>query len=161
LPDVPIAAPSIERPKQADHGDFSTNIAMIIAAAVEQATGEKANPQQIAQSIVSNIPVDGLIGAVELARLGFINIRLAEGWLQTQVWAIIDAGDTLGSIDRGVGQRWQVEFVSANPTGPLHYGGARNAMLGDALASVLTADGQYDQFRYDLRRQCLWSEQPF
>ena len=147
LPDVPIAPPAIERPKQAEHGDFSTNIALITASAVKQATGEKANPRQIAQSIVSHIPVDGLIGAVELAGPGFINIRLAEGWLQTHVRGIIDAGDSLGSIDRGAGQRWQVEFVSANPTGPLHYGGARNAVLGDSLASVLTAAG------YEVQRE--------
>ncbi|MGB5047785.1 MAG: arginine--tRNA ligase [Caldilineaceae bacterium] len=147
LPDVPIAAPAIERPKQADHGDFSTNIALITAAAVKQATGEKANPRQIAQAIVGHISVDGLIGAVELAGPGFINIRLAEDWLQTQVRAIIDAGKSLGNINRGAGQRWQVEFVSANPTGPLHYGGARNAVLGDALASVLTAAG------YDVQRE--------
>jgi arginyl-tRNA synthetase len=147
LPDVPIAPPAIERPKQPEHGDFSTNIALITAAAVKQATGEKANPRQIAQAIVSHIPVDGLIGAVELAGPGFINIRLSEGWLQTQVRAIIDAGDTLGRIDRGVGQRWQVEFVSANPTGPLHYGGARNAVLGDSLASVLEAAG------YEVQRE--------
>ncbi len=141
LPDVPIAPPAIERPKQAEHGDFSTNIALVTTAAVKQATGEKANPRQIAQAIVGHIPVDGLVGAVELAGPGFINIRLSQQFLQTQVRAIIDAGDTLGSIDRGAGQRWQVEFVSANPTGPLHYGGARNAVLGDALASVLTAAG--------------------
>ena len=147
LPDVPIAPPAIERPKQAEHGDFSTNIALITASAVKQATGEKANPRQIAQSIVSHIPVDGLIGAVELAGPGFINIRLAEGWLQTHVRGIIDAGDRLGRIDRGAGQRWQVEFVSANPTGPLHYGGARNAVLGDSLASVLTAAG------YEVQRE--------
>lgn len=147
LPDVPIAAPSIERPKQAEHGDFSTNIALITASAVKQATGEKANPRQIAQAIVSHIPVDGLISAVELAGPGFINIRLSEPWLQSQVRAIIDAGGSLGRIDRGAGQRWQVEFVSANPTGPLHYGGARNAVLGDALASVLEAAG------YEVQRE--------
>lgn len=147
LPDVPIAAPSIERPKQAEHGDFSTNIALITASAVKQATGEKANPRQIAQAIVSHIPVDGLICAVELAGPGFINIRLSEPWLQSQVRAIIDAGGSLGRIDRGAGQRWQVEFVSANPTGPLHYGGARNAVLGDALASVLEAAG------YEVQRE--------
>jgi len=163
LPDVPIAAPSIERPKQAEHGDFSTNIALITAAAVKQATGEKTNPRQIAQSIVAHIPLrqgfdrlnlpaqdtalDGLIGGVELAGPGFINIRLAERWLQEQVRGIIDAGENLGRINRGGGARWQVEFVSANPTGPLHYGGARNAVLGDALASVLSAAG------YDVQRE--------
>lgn len=148
LPDVPIAAPAIERPKQAEHGDFSTNIALMTAAAVKQATGEKTNPRQIAQAIAGHIPVDGLIGAVELAGPGFINIRLAESWLQAQVRAVIDAGDSYGTIDRGAGQRWQVEFVSANPTGPLHYGGARNAVLGDALASVLEAAGYEVQREY-------------
>ncbi len=147
LPNIPIASPAIERPKQADHGDFSTNIALITAAAVKKETGDKVNPRQIAQAIVGHIPVDGLIGAVELAGPGFINIRLAERWLQHHVRAIIDAGDTFGNINRGDGARWQVEFVSANPTGPLHYGGARNAVLGDSLASVLEAAG------YDVQRE--------
>lgn len=148
LPGVPIAAPNIERPKQPEHGDFSTNIALITAAAVKQATGEKTNPRQIAQAIAGHIPVDGLIGAVELAGPGFINIRLAESWLQDQVRAVIDAGHSYGNIDRGAGQRWQVEYVSANPTGPLHYGGARNAVLGDALANVLEAAGYEVQREY-------------
>jgi len=147
LPDVSMAAPEMARPNQAEHGDFSTNIALITASAVKKATGERANSRQIAQSIVDHVPQNGLIGAVELAGPGFINIRLSERWLQGQVRAIIDAGDSLGCIERGTGQRWQVEFVSANPTGPLHYGGARNAVLGDALASVLEAAG------YDVERE--------
>lgn len=141
LPPVAIETPAIERPKQAEHGDFSTNIALVTAAAVKKATGEKANPRQIAQAIVEHIPLSGLVGAVELAGPGFINIRLSEGWLQQQVPVIIHAGAELGRIQRGAGQKWQVEYVSANPTGPLHYGGARNAVLGDTLANVLDAAG--------------------
>jgi arginyl-tRNA synthetase len=82
-----------------------------------------------------------LLGATELAGPGFINLRLADQWLQEQVVATIQAGDSVGNIARGHGQRWQVEYVSANPTGPVHYGGARNGVLGDALANVLEAAG--------------------
>ena len=87
------------------------------------------------------------MGAVELAGPGFINVRLADGWLQEQVLAVLQAGDAYGNLGRGKGRRWQVEHVSANPTGPIHYGGAKqpeyrmtgpmgadiDAILGDEL----------------------------
>jgi arginyl-tRNA synthetase len=147
LPPLSVAAPEISRPNRPEHGDFSTNIAMVVAAAVKKETGEKANPRQIADAIVAHIPLNGLIGAVELAGPGFINLRLSEDWLQQQVKTIIEAGQSFGAIERGKGQRWQVEYVSANPTGPLHFGGARNAVLGDTLANVLEAAG------YDVQRE--------
>lgn len=140
LPAFDLPPIEIQRPKQADHGDYSTNVAMVAAAAVRK-SGGNANPRQIAQAIVDHLPVGDLIGAVELAGPGFINIRLADGWLQQQVHAVLDAGADFGNLTRGVGQHWQVEFVSANPTGPIHYGGARNAVLGDTLANVLEAAG--------------------
>jgi arginyl-tRNA synthetase len=148
LPAVSTAAPEMLRPNRPEHGDYSTNIAMVLAAAVKKETGEKANPRQIAQTIADRIPKDGLIGGVELAGPGFINLRLSEEWLQQQVKAIIAAGETFGNIERGAGQRWQVEFVSANPTGPLHFGGARNAVLGDAISNVLEAAGYEVQREY-------------
>ncbi|MBX3000531.1 MAG: arginine--tRNA ligase [Caldilineaceae bacterium] len=148
LPAVSAAAPEMLRPNRPEHGDYSTNIAMVLAAAVKKETGEKANPRQIAQTIADRIPKNGLIGAVELAGPGFINLRLAESWLQQQVKAIIAAGETFGNIGRGVGQRWQVEYVSANPTGPLHFGGARNAVLGDTISNVLEAAGYEVQREY-------------
>ncbi len=120
---------------------------MVAAAAIRKATGEKVNPRQIAQAIEEHMPDDPLIHAAEIAGPGFINIRLADAWLQQQVGEIIDQGDTFGNIDLGAGQRWQVEYVSANPTGPIHYGGARNAVLGDSLANVLEAAG------YDVQRE--------
>lgn len=147
LPTVSITAPEMLRPNRSEHGDYSTNIAMVLAAAVKKETGEKANPRQIAQTIADRIPKNGLIGEVELAGPGFINLRLSESWLQQQVKAIIAAGDSFGNIERGVGQRWQIEFVSANPTGPLHFGGARNAVLGDAISNVLEAAG------YEVQRE--------
>jgi arginyl-tRNA synthetase len=131
----------LQRPKQAEHGDYSTNVAMVVAAAVRKAGGDKANPRQIAQAIVDHLPPSTLLGGTELAGPGFINLRLSDTWLQEQVIAVIHAGAEVGNIDRGSGQTWQVEYVSANPTGPVHYGGARNGVLGDTLANVLEAAG--------------------
>ena len=141
LPGFELPAVDIQRPKQADHGDYSTNVAMVAAAAARKVEPAKANPRQIAQAIVDHLPESSLLGSTELAGPGFINLRLADGWLQTQVVTTIEAGEQVGNIDRGHGQRWQVEYVSANPTGPVHYGGARNGVLGDTLANVLEAAG--------------------
>jgi len=146
LPTVEIPSAEIMRPKQAEHGDYSTNVAMVVAANIRKATGEKSNPRQIAQAIVDQLGTSDLIGKVELAGPGFINLHLADSWLQQQVAVINAAGEAFGNIDRGQGRRWQVEYVSANPTGPIHYGGARNAVLGDSLANVLEAAG------YDIQR---------
>ncbi len=116
----------------------------------------QSNPRAIAQAIADQLTqavnTDGegasLIGSVEIAGPGFLNIRLADAWLQAQVAAIVAAGSALGNSQRLAGQRWQVEFVSANPTGPIHYGGARNAVLGDVVASVLQAAGADVQREY-------------
>ncbi len=137
----------VSRPKQADHGDYSSNVALVAAAAVKKATGAKANPRQIGQAVLDHLPASGLIAGAELAGPGFINLRLADGWLQQQIPAIIAAGESFGNINRGQNARWQVEYVSANPTGPLHFGGARNAVLGDTVANVLEAAG------YDVQRE--------
>ena len=155
LPEIDVPPVEIQRPNQPEHGDYSSNIALLASSAVKKATGQKANPRQIAQSIVEQIPTADpsgngstpAIGSVELAGPGFINIRLNERWLQSQVIPIIAAGSDFGAIDKGAGQRWQVEYVSANPTGPLHYGGGRNAVLGDTLANLLAAAG------YEVQRE--------
>jgi arginyl-tRNA synthetase len=138
LPAFEMPVIEVLRPKQGGHGEYSTNVAMV-AAALLRKSGASSNPRTIAQVIVDHIPTDGLIGGVEIAGPGFINIHLADRWLQLQVNAIITAGDRFGDIDIGAGQYWQVEYLSANPTGPVHYGGARNATLGDSLANVLEA----------------------
>ncbi|MEM7538246.1 MAG: arginine--tRNA ligase, partial [Chloroflexota bacterium] len=147
LPAFEMPAVEIMRPKQAEHGDYSTNVAMVVASAIRKTTGQKSNPRQIAQAIVDHIPADNLLDNVDLAGPGFINLRLADSWLQVQVNAMIEAGDSFGNLTVGQGKRWQVEYVSANPTGPIHYGGARNAVLGDGLANVLEAAG------YEIQRE--------
>ncbi|GIK72380.1 MAG: arginine--tRNA ligase [Chloroflexota bacterium] len=140
LPEIEQPAIEVLRPKQAGHGDYSTNVAMVAAAALRK-SGASSNPRAIAEIIAAHIPADGLVGRVEIAGPGFINIHLSERWLQQQVNAIVAAGDAFGAIDIGRGAYWQVEYLSANPTGPVHYGGARNAVLGDSLANVLEAAG--------------------
>lgn len=138
LPEIEIA-----RPKQAEHGDYSSNVAMVTAAAIRKSAAETGAapvpPREIAQAIAEHVAAGGAVGSVEVAGPGFINIRIADSWLQQQVAAIVTAGERFGNSERGRGQRWQVEYVSANPTGPIHYGGARNAVLGDAMANVLEA----------------------
>ncbi len=140
LPAFDLPTFEVLHPKQVGHGDYTCNAALIIGAAMRKAGGA-ANPREIAQAIVAHLPPNELLSKVELAGPGFINMWLADGWLQRQVPVIVAAGATLGNNQRGAGQHWQVEFVSANPTGPIHYGGARNAVLGAALANVLEACG--------------------
>jgi len=148
LPQFELPAIDLQRPKQAEHGDFSTNVAMVAAAAIRKSDPSKANPRQIAQAIVAHLSTTSLLAAAELAGPGFINLRLSDHWLQEQTITLIKAGDAVGNFDRGKGQRWQVEYVSANPTGPVHYGGARNGVLGDTLANVLEAAGYSVQREY-------------
>lgn len=140
LPPFELPPIEIQRPKQAGHGDYSSNAAMVTAAAIRK-TGQNVNPREIAQAIADHVPAGGPVGAAEIAGPGFINLRLSDGWLRNQVAAMVDAGAAIGNIARGQGQHWQVEYLSANPTGPVHYGGARNAVLGDSLANVLEAAG--------------------
>jgi arginyl-tRNA synthetase len=151
LPAFELPPIEIARPKQAEHGDYSSNVAMVVAAAIRKAAESAAQegqpkppavpPRDIAQAIADFIAPGGLVGAVEVAGPGFINIRLAASWLQQQPAVVVQAREQFGNIERGRGRRWQVEFVSANPSGPIHYGGARNAVLGDAMANVLEAAG--------------------
>ena len=98
-------------------------------------------PLEIAERLVPLIPLGGALAQVEVARPGFINFTLDAGWLRRQVDAILEAGERYGATETGVGQRVQVEFVSVNPTGPLHVGHARGAVIGSALANVLAAAG--------------------
>ncbi len=125
----------LERPKDPSHGDYATPAAMGMARYARMA------PLQIAEKIVNRLaPVD-YISEVTVAHPGFINIRLSEAWLARQVETILAEGDDFGRVNLGRGKEVQVEFISANPTGPLTVGSGRNAVLGDTLASVLDAAG--------------------
>lgn len=143
LPQVVLPELVIERPAKREHGDYATNLPMRLARAA------RANPLDIAKAIAARIPLEGGISAAEVAPPGFINFRLSEPWLARQVSAIVDAGASFGDIALGNGQKVQVEFVSANPTGPLTAGNGRGAAIGSVLASVLEAAG------YDVEREYL------
>lgn len=132
----------VERPRQSALGDFATPICMQLARTVRLA------PMQIAEMVSRHLPKLECVSHVEIASPGFINFRLSLAWLTSQVEVIRSASETYGRIDLGRGRKVQVEFVSANPTGPLHIGSARNAALGDALASILETVGYEVQREY-------------
>ena len=129
--DTPIV---LERPKQAGHGDFSSNVALQLAQSL------KTNPRQLAAALVSRIAGDFLEKA-EVAGPGFINFKLKSGTKSGVLRRILEEGRDYGRAPgaqmRGRGEKVQVEFVSANPTGPLHVGHGRQAALGDAIAALL------------------------
>ncbi len=128
----------VEVPKDKSHGDFATNAAMLLT---KQA---KMKPRDIAQAIVDSLNKESkLIEKVEIAGPGFINFYLSQNWLY-DILPVVEAQDTAyGSVDIGKGEKVQVEFVSANPTGLLHMGNARGGALGDSLANLLKMAG-YD-----------------
>ena len=130
-------SPSIvlERPKQAQHGDYASNVAL------QQAKRVKRNPRDLAREVVSAVPPPPSVERAEVAGAGFINIFLAPFARQQVVRRIAEAGDAYGRGDEHVGERILLEFVSANPTGPLHVGHGRQAALGDALGNLLEWQG--------------------
>ncbi|MCP5266753.1 MAG: arginine--tRNA ligase [Burkholderiaceae bacterium] len=138
--DTSIEIPSVEldRPKQADHGDLACNLAMQLARPL------KRKPRDIAEAIARELRErDGgaLLEAVEIAGPGFINLRLAADAKRAVVAVVLAQAERFGRGDRGRSRPIVVEFVSANPTGPLHVGHGRQAALGDSLSSLLAADG--------------------
>ena len=131
----------LEVPKNPDHGDYATNLAMTLARFEGKA------PRQIAAALVASLRQSDLFAVVDIAGPGFINFRLAVGYWATILHRIYDEQEQFGRSCAGRGVRVQVEFVSANPTGPLHIGHGRGAVVGDALASVLDAAG------FDVQRE--------
>ncbi|NLL99246.1 MAG: arginine--tRNA ligase [Tepidanaerobacter sp.] len=125
----------IEVPQDKEHGDFAANIAMLLA---RQA---KMPPRKIAEAIAERIAKDPLIEKVEVAGPGFINFYLAVTWANEVIFDVLKEGARYGWLHGQKGKKVQVEFVSANPTGPMHMGNARGAALGDALAAVLEMAG--------------------
>ena len=125
----------LERPKQASHGDYATNLALQLARTL------KRNPREIAQAIVAALPASPEVEAAEVAGAGFINFRLRTQAKLAIVKMVLEAGGAFGCSTFGRGERVQVEFVSANPTGPLHVGHGRGAAYGASLANVLQAAG--------------------
>jgi len=128
-------AVEVERPAEKAHGDYAANIAMRLAKPLRRP------PLEIARAIAERVPKSDAIASVEAAPPGFINVRLAPAWLAAQVDAIATAGDRFGRTDSLNGQKIQVEFISANPTGPMTVGNARGGPIGDVLANVLAFHG--------------------
>jgi arginyl-tRNA synthetase len=141
LPAFDLPAFEIKPPKRPEQGDYAASIALQLA----KPAGMK--PLDVANIIVRHLPPADYVGSVEVAPPGFINFRLNDDWLRQQVEAIIAEGDQLFQLETGKGKRAQVEFVSANPTGPLHIGRSRGAIVGDTIARLLEATG------YDVERE--------
>ncbi|WP_127105842.1 arginine--tRNA ligase [Pararhodobacter zhoushanensis] len=135
------AAVTVEPPRDAAHGDMATNAAMVLA----KPSGLK--PREIADALASRLSADPRIAAVEVAGPGFLNLRLVPSAWQAIVGSALGAGTDFGRATLGKGQKVNVEFVSANPTGPMHVGHTRGAVVGDALASLLDFAG------YDVTRE--------
>lgn len=125
----------IERPKQVAHGDYACNLAMQLAKPLRRP------PREIAQAIIAALPETDVIEKLEIAGAGFINVFLAATAKQRVVHGVLQAGAGYGHLHLGKGRKVQVEFVSANPTGPLHVGHGRGAAVGDCLCNILHAAG--------------------
>jgi len=166
LPSITLPEIAIERPQNPEHGDYASSVSLKLA----RATG--VSPLTIASDIANLIVPTPEIASIAVAPPGFINFTLKNDWLTRQAGSILERGDTYGDIDLGQGSRVQIEFVSVNPTGPLHVGHGRGAILGSTLANVLTSTGykvekeyyindagnQIDAFRrslYARYQQCL------
>ena len=136
LPDGVSIAPSVEIPKDVSNGDYTTTFCLAAAKAM------KMNPRQVASVLMQHMTLeDSYFTSVELAGPGFMNFRLGDKWYGDTVAAIEAAGGDYGCSDMLKGRKIMVEFVSANPTGPMHMGNARGGVLGDTLASVLQKSG--------------------
>lgn len=132
---------TVEPPRDPLHGDMATNAAMVLAKAA------KSKPRDIAEKLVEKLAADDRITSAEVAGPGFINLRLAPAVWQGLVSAVLNSGTRFGRSEVGAGKKVNVEYVSANPTGPLHVGHTRGAVFGDALASLLDFAG------YDVTRE--------
>lgn len=144
-PDAELAI-QLERPKNTEHGDFSTNLAMTLAKPLRQ------NPRTIAENIIKALPTSEFVAKVEIAGAGFINFYLSAKAKQAVVTEIQALGEDFGRNNNGQKRKVQVEFVSANPTGPLHVGHGRGAAVGDCLARLLTANG------WDVTREFYYND---
>ncbi|HET7651325.1 MAG TPA: arginine--tRNA ligase [Gammaproteobacteria bacterium] len=132
---IPEGTPLVERTRDRAHGDFATNAALMLA----RKAGRK--PRELAQAIIDALPASALIAKTEIAGPGFINFFLSPAAYHDEVNTILAAGEKYGSSNSGKGHRVGVEFVSANPTGPLHVGHGRAGAIGDCLARLLEATG--------------------
>jgi arginyl-tRNA synthetase len=139
--ELDFANVAVEQPRDPSHGDLACNAAMVLAKAA------KMKPRDIADALAAALNADPDIASVEVAGPGFLNLRMRDGFWHDVAGAILTLGATFGTSDMGAGARTNVEYVSANPTGPMHVGHCRGAVFGDALANLLQFAG------YDVTRE--------
>jgi arginyl-tRNA synthetase len=144
-PDGPLQEIRLEKPRQKEHGDFATSLPLALAKRAGMP------PREVAELIVRNLPPSDLVESAEVAGPGFINFRVTDAWLHSALREALERGAAYGRAEPS-GRRAQVEFVSANPTGPLHIGHARNAALGDALARLFQFTG------WDVEREFYFND---
>src|SRR5438128_4936652 len=125
----------VEPPREASHGDMATNAAMVLAK------GAGRKPRELAEAIAEKLRPDALLARVDVAGPGFINVTLSkEAWVE-ELRSVLACGEDYGRSDLGAGEKVNVEYVSANPTGPMHVGHGRGAVFGDALGTLLEFAG--------------------
>ena len=144
--DLEVPSFVIERARNRDHGDFATNAAMLLAKPA------RAKPRDLADKLVAALPANTLVAKVEIAGPGFINFFLAPGAYHDEVRRIMAEGDAYGRSQSGKGVTAGVEYVSANPTGPLHVGHGRAAAIGDCISRLLDATG------WSVRREFYYND---
>ncbi|MBI4728954.1 MAG: arginine--tRNA ligase [Acidobacteria bacterium] len=142
LPPVDVGEIPLERPSRKEHGDWSSGVALAMAKAA------RMKPREVAERIVAELGAPEHVARIEIAGPGFINFFLTHAWLANLVAGVEAAGDAWGRSEAPEPQRIQVEFVSANPTGPMHVGNARWASVGDAIAALLGATGHEVEREY-------------
>ncbi|MEE9617084.1 MAG: arginine--tRNA ligase, partial [Anaerolineae bacterium] len=135
LPEFEVPAVVVDRSRQTEHGDYGSPVCLRLSREARMSSRE------IAARVIEHLPSAPFVGQVEVAGPGYINVTLDTSWLAAQVEVILAAGERWGHVDVGQGRRVQVEFVSANPTGPITVASTRNAVIGDTLANVLAAAG--------------------
>lgn len=147
LPAFEIPAAVVEKPRDASHGDYATPFAMQAASAIRKAQLPKMAPKLIADALIKHLALPDYVNEVTISPQGFINFSLSEPFIQRQIEEILSAPSAYGSFNMGQNKKTMVEFVSANPTGPLTVGRGRGGVMGDTLARAMTAAG------YDVTRE--------
>src|ERR1700760_3651682 len=132
---VDLSRVVVEPPRDAGHGDMATNAAMVLAK------DAKAKPRDLAEQIAAKLRADDLIASVAVAGPGFINLTLKPSAWSAALGIVLREGDSYGRSEMGAAEKVNVEYVSANPTGPMHVGHCRGAVFGDALANLLAFTG--------------------
>jgi arginyl-tRNA synthetase len=144
IPAVALPEVQLERPQRAENGDYATSLPLRL----KKAAGGPGGPLDLARAIAGRVTANGMLRQVVAAPPGFINLYLDDGWLRAQADAIVTAGEAYGRCQIGDGAKVQVEFVSANPVGPLHVGNSRGAVYGSTLTRLLEAAGYAVQKEY-------------